>query len=194
MIVGISGLARVGKDTLGRMLARELNKKMGDVYILMSYAHELKNRVQMDFDLSYDQLWGDSKEVEDKRYVKKDGGYWTAREILQFFGTDCFRAVDNDFWVKKLFNVIEDKEYENVIITDIRFPNEVDAVIEKDGLHIRILRNNCSEIHGSTHESETILSDDYKVDFLVENFGTLDDLVNTAKNIVGSLVALNKIK
>ena len=115
MIVGVSGKARSGKDTFAEMLAESLQTETGKAYVMMAYAHELKLRVQKDFDMSYEQLWGDEKEIPDKRYPKPDGdGFWTPREILQAYG-QFFRTIDYDFWVKHLFRVIEDKEYKNVL-------------------------------------------------------------------------------
>jgi len=192
MIVGISGKARSGKDTFGKFLAEELSKSEAELYILMAYATELKNKVQKDFDLSYAQLWGDKKEVEDKRYPKPDGsGFWTAREILQNYG-QFYRTIDYRFWIKKLFDVIDDKNYKNVIITDLRHPNEVDAVLDKGGFHIKIIRPSKSKptIHNSKHISETALEKDYKVDIKVNNDGNLDALKNNTKEVVKALYFL----
>ena len=59
-----------GKDTFAVMLAEELYNVLKSKFILMAFAKDLKDKVQQDFDLHYDQLWGDDKEVEDKRYTK----------------------------------------------------------------------------------------------------------------------------
>ena len=85
MIIGVMGKARVGKDTVGRMLAKELFDMSGRKFTLMAYATVLKEICQKNFDLSYEQLWGGQKEVEDHRYPKKEGGFWTPREIIQFY-------------------------------------------------------------------------------------------------------------
>jgi len=165
----ISGKARSGKDTFGKMLAEEISKVEGKPYVLMAYATELKKRVQKDFDLSWEQLWGEEKEVEDRRYPKQDeSGFWTAREILQACG-QFYRTIHNDFWVESLFRIIDEKEYENVIITDVRHANEVDAVVNRGGFHIRIIRDAADSIHGSDHISETALDNGYKVDVTIEN-------------------------
>ncbi len=197
-LILLSGKARVGKDTFARMLAAELQKKTGAPYVLMAYAHELKTKVQQDFDLSYEQLWGNEKEVPDKRYIRIKGGlgpaakvyggkpekniYWTPREIMQAYG-QFFRTIDNDFWVKHLFKVIDEKEYKNVIITDGRHLNEVDAVVDRGGYHIRIEREDKDVIHNEQHISETALDEKYKVDFNVLNNGTVTDLEKTAEDV-----------
>ncbi len=192
MLIVISGKARSGKDTFARMLAAELQKRTGAPYVLMAYAHELKTKVQQDFDLSYEQLWGDEKEVLDKRYPKADSGgfwnnsdmndYWTPREIMQAYG-QFYRTIDYNFWVNHLFKVIEEKEYKNVIITDGRHPNEIDAVIERGGYHVRVERKDKDAVHGEQHISETALDEKYKVDFNVVNNGTIQDLEKTAVSV-----------
>jgi len=207
MLLGISGKARSGKDTFAEMLGRELSKQTGKAYVLMAYAHELKTRVQRDFDLSYEQLWGDEKEVEDKRYKKPephqgvavtyDDGrglppwYWTPREILQNYG-QFFRTIDYDFWVKELFNTIEEREYKNVIITDLRHVNEVNVVVDRGGYHIRVEREDKDSVHNEQHISETALDGGHKIDFNVKNYGTLEDLKNSVKTVVRFLIDSEK--
>jgi len=217
MLVGVVGKARSGKDTFAVMLAEELYGILRSKFILMAYATDLKDRVQQDFDLHYDQLWGDDKEVEDKRYIKsknrkgilpycagnRDDGkglevleevqYWTGREILQAYG-QFFRTIDHDYWVKSLFRTIDYKEYKNVIITDIRHPNEADAVVNRGGFLIKIVRNVDNNIHGSNHISEVAMDNYDKMDFVLTNDGTVDDLRVVAKDTAKLLVATQKIK
>ena len=187
MVICVSGKGRVGKDTFALMLAEELNKTQYPMFIMMAYAHELKLRCQKDFDLSYEQLWGEDKEVYDKRYPKDDN-YWTGREIMQEYG-QFFRTIDNDFWVKHLINLIDDKEYTNVIITDGRHKNEIDVVCNLDGgYHIRVERGNKEVVHNQQHISETALDEGYRVDFTVVNDRSLDDLKQTAKDVAKFLL------
>lgn len=187
MLIGITGKARSGKDTFAELLANALFDKSGQRFILMAYAHELKLRVQKDFDLSYEQLWGDEKEELDKRYQNSDS-YWTPREILQAYG-QFFRTIDYNFWVKELFNVIEDKEYKNVIITDVRHPNEADPIRDRGGKIIRVSRFTKNTIHGANHISETAM-DDYRADIDIINNGGLDELKQTAQDTVKDLKEL----
>jgi len=190
MIFGIVGKARSGKDTFADFLAEALYERTYKTFIQMAYAKTLKDRIQADFDLSWDQLWGDEKEISDKRYVKIDkkgdgNVYWTPREIMQAYG-QFFRTIDYDFWVKELFRVMEDKEFENVIITDIRHPNEADPVKERGGYIIRIQseREITSTVHNQQHISETAMDNYKKVDFIVANNGTLEDLRDAAEDVV----------
>jgi hypothetical protein len=207
MIIGITGKARSGKDTFAETLAEEFYDITGRRFVLVAYAHELKLRVQKDFDLSYAQLWGDEKEIPDKRYKKSnvnnaiagrrdqseiESEYWTPREILQAYG-QFFRTIDDLFWVKNLFKTIEDKKYINVIITDVRHPNEADPVKERSGYIIRVNseRSNKEKIHGSQHISE-IAMDTYKEDITVVNDLGLKELSNAAKDTVNFILEIEK--
>lgn len=79
----------------------------------------------------------------------------------------------------------EKEVFPNWIITDLRFPNEANAIKAKDGILIRINRpNNTIETSGiQQHASETAL-DDYKFDYVVENDGTIEDLIFKIDKIV----------
>lgn len=199
MIIGIIGKAQHGKDTLGKMLADALFDKTGKKYVLMAYATELKKRVQKDFDLSYEQLWGGGKEVPDHRYKKPlrpeddHEPCWTPREILQNYG-QFYRTIDYDFWVKSLFNTIDEKGYKNVILTDVRHPNEAEPVKKNDGFVIRIVRNVETGVHNQGHISE-IAMDSWEADFEVKNYGDLKELRATATALADALVnTKNEIK
>ncbi len=205
-LVGISGKARSGKDTFAHMLSRRLQSKTGFGFVLMAYANELKNRIQKDFDMSYEQLWGNEKEDYDRRY-KKDRqnwiagrrdydeikeNFWTPREVMQAYG-QFFRTIDYDFWVKYLFKVIEEKEFENVIVTDLRHINEVDAVVDRGGYHVRIEREEKDDVHNDQHISETALDKGYKIDFKIDNSGTLEDLEQAAEDVAKFLIDSKKL-
>ena len=198
-LIAIAGQAYVGKDLFGKMLAEELNKLQYPPYVMMAYAHELKLRCQKDFDLSYDQLWGADKEKNDLRYPKAHYGfssnpadYWTTREIMQAYG-QFFRSIDYDFWVKNFFKVIEEKEYTNVIITDVRHINEAVAVKEHKGFIIKITREDKTKPHGETHISETAL-DNYKdFDFTIINNYGLEKLREATEDVVKFLQSIEAV-
>ena len=97
----------------------------------------------------------------------------TVREVLQWIGTELFREnMHKDFWVRATINRIDsDKSFydkfnggeifhntfENVyFVTDVRFPNEVEAIRSAGGIVIRIYRSGCAGAN-DTHPSETSL-------------------------------------
>ena len=208
MIIGVVGKARSGKDTFAELLAEAIFDKTKHRFVLMAYAQELKLRVQRDFDLSYDQLWGDQKEVEDKRYRKAhinnmiadlrdsseiESEYWTPREILQEYG-EFYRSIDINYWVKNLFRIVDEKEYKDVIVTDVRHPNEANPIKERDGYIIKVSRESKDKIHGENHISEVAMDNYEDVDFEVLNNEGLEELKNTAYDVVNMLLFSEKSK
>lgn len=196
MLIGIIGKARVGKDTFANVLAEELFRLTRQKYVLMAYAHELKIRVQKDFDLSYEQLWGDEKENQDLRYAKHLGGfssdptdYWSAREILQNYG-EFYRSIEYNFWVNSLFEIIDDREYKRVIITDVRHLNETAPIIDRGGVLIKIVRDSdkVAKTHGQNHISETAMDDYTDIDFIIENNETIAMFESSAKEVAKALL------
>ncbi len=126
----------------------------------------------------------------------------TVRQFLQELGTDVCRQIHPNTWVNALFvdykaelndayNPNAEPEYPNWIITDVRFPNEAEAIKERGGIVIRINRLNSTSQdghtyickHDRTHPSETAL-DDYKFDYVVENNSTIEDLIEKIKQIL----------
>ena len=100
-------------------------------------------------------------------------------QVLQRLGTGVRAAIDQEFWVKALFNTYSD----NIIIADVRFPNEVEAVKERGGIVFRIERPGAG---AGNHISETALDDYHGFDYIIDNVGTLEDLFNQVKFIVNN--------
>ena len=83
-------------------------------------------------------------------------GEMTAREFMQFFGTDIMRKIHKDVWANACVNKITKEGSDLAIIADVRFPNEVEAIKKAGGKVLRLERN----IHEDDHDSETALDVD----------------------------------
>jgi hypothetical protein len=89
-------------------------------------------------------------------YIKPTG-YMTAREIMQVVGTDIFRNYfDDNIWVNATLRDIEKSDAKVVLISDVRFPCEVESLIKEGGYVIRLLRDVCE---ADSHSSEVALDD-----------------------------------
>lgn len=110
--------------------------------------------------------------------IYHEPGNMTAREVMQYVGTDIFRRMYSDVWVDALLRRINEDQPGIALICDIRFPNEVFGVQRSGGVVIRLTRNNDST---DTHSSETSLDKD-KFDW--ENFNYILD--NQNKTIIES--------
>ena len=131
----------------------------------------------------------------------------TARFLLQFIGTNLFRnQLHPEIWVNSLMNEYKPQwkeetkvywkerlsEYPNFIITDTRFPNELEAVKKRGGITIRVNRSFNHKMGGKEtgtinltpeHESETAL-DNAEFDYEIHNNGTIPELIDKIRNIL----------
>lgn len=93
-------------------------------------------------------------------------GPMTAREVMQYFGTDIFRFAYKDVWASSTLRRIMAEGSELAIIGDLRFPNEAEYVKYHDGKIIKLLRNSDST---DAHESEKALDKYDKFDWVLDN-------------------------
>ena len=109
----------------------------------------------------------------------------TPRSLLQKIGTDLFRnQLHPNTWVNATF---ANYQNDNWIITDMRFPNELEAIKKHNGITIRINRGLIERtgkmIQEPEHISETAL-DNAEFDYVIENDGTIGDLIEKVREIL----------
>jgi len=92
-------------------------------------------------------------------------GKMSAREFLQFFGTDICRHIYEDVWQSRLMNDIAREGSLLAVIDDCRFPNEAEAIQEAGGRIIKLTRGN----HKDAHASECALDDYENFDAVIDN-------------------------
>jgi hypothetical protein len=208
MIIGISGRMGSGKNTVGDIIEKICLTNEGPLFEQKAFAGKLKQIGSI--------LSGVPVEYfEDQDFKKLPMGIeWemTYREFLQKLGTEAMRdGLHTNVWVNALFadyfckdcgweeeqkgtiDACSGKhELPNWIITDMRFPNELEAVKEKGGITIRVVRphgytnphtGEYKEMPLSYHPSETAL-DDAKFDYEIINDGTIEDLIEKVKEIL----------
>lgn len=168
IVIGLTGRARSGKDTVAEYLVADHGFKQ------VAFAGLLKEAAGLLFGLSYDQLHGGLKEVVDP--------YWgrSPREILQLMGTESFRCVfGDDFWVKALERRVG--QAEKVVVSDVRFDNEAEWVRAQGGQVVRLVRDSAEAVR--SHVSEAGVHESL-VDWAVENNGSLLDLYQGVQSIL----------
>lgn len=171
-ILGLSGYARSGKDTAANYFVENQG------YVKISFAdpirealYELNPTVELDgkgfkpLKVAIDLLGETWESLKDH----KNGD---VRGLLQRLGTEVGREMfDQDLWVKQAINRIEDGA--KVVVSDVRFENEAEAIKNLGGLVFRIERGGVGPT--SSHKSETSL-EDYSFDAVVTNDGDIKSL------------------
>ena len=140
MIIGICGFIGSGKDTIADFLVSHHG------YRRESFASTLKDAVASVFGWDRIMLEGTTKasrvwrEQEDEWWSERLGIKVTPRLVLQLWGTDvCRKAYHDDIWIASLENKLRKIE-DDIVISDCRFPNEIQAIKNLGGEVIRVIR------------------------------------------------------
>lgn len=168
-LIGLAGLKGSGKDTAGAYLVERYG------FVRKSFAEPLK--VSAAAALGIPVEWWESDKNDPNALVIYDRGNetvrLTAREFLQRYGTEAHRDVFGvDFWTKQLIDSLDGSE--DVVITDMRFLNETQAVKDAGGTTFLIDRPAVAA-SGDLHASEELPPDDL-IDFVIVNDGSITDL------------------
>lgn len=185
MIIGFGYKARSGKDTAGEYL--QVHHK----FHRTAFAYSLKEAARVIFHLTDAQLYGDLKEVVDP--------FWqdTPRNILQKLGTECLRnGYRADTWVKSVewivkrdpsYKHIDGRPEEDWVITDVRFPNEAQAVKSWGGFVVCVNRPSAPGIVTNQHASETSMAGYLGWDYVLDNSSDLPQLYANIEVMMGIL-------
>lgn len=180
MIVGLTGKYGSGKDTVGSILVEDFG------YQRIAFADALKT-VFEDIDplvalqgsaVNYSQ-W--LEECNGDREVAKT--HPDVRRYLQVIGV-AVRTQDPDFWLR-VARIEHFSENHPVVVTDVRFPNEVDHIYSLGGIVMRVVRQGYT---GDDHTSETAL-DSYILPE-IRNDGTVEELRSKVHALVKSTEGL----
>lgn len=110
-------------------------------------------------------------------------GPMTAREFMQFFGTDVCRKMYEPVWVDSCLQEIKKEQPELAIIADVRFPNEAKAIEKAGGTLLRLTRH----VFKDEHSSEKAL-DEYPFEHTIKNNNdSLDNLMVMVNNLYQNL-------
>jgi hypothetical protein len=186
-LIGLIGKKRVGKDSFASALTSRYD------YQRVAFADPLKeasyfaNPIMGTFSLMPEghdhpvtQEWRLQEVIDTLGWDTAKDLIPEVRRFLEDLGTNGIRALDEGFWLRIGLGRIDSLGSRGVpaVVTDARFPNEADAIRDRGGLIVRILRDN-PELDQGGHVSNTAL-DDYAEDFTVPNDGTLADLQDAA--------------
>lgn len=165
-IIGITGLARTGKDTVTNFI---LTLAGGYRY---SFADPMRDMLKaLGVDLT-DPYWQDRKEVP----IPALGA--SPRRLMQTLGTEWGRQlIHPDIWLTMAKQRLL-AFGPGMIISDVRFENEAAWVRSLGGLVIHVMRPRAEKIEEHASEAGVILND---LDFVLHNTGTLEQLFDKVK-------------
>ena len=175
-LIGLGFQIGVGKDCVADVLCREFG------FTRMKFADALKEAVSLIFGWTRESL-------EDPAFKQTIDPFWemTPRKVLQLFGTEAVRNnIRQDVWVKalerRIGNLSQVQQLAGVVITDMRFLNEVEAIKSWGGQAVRIIRDayqTSADAAVTSHKSETELLTYTDWNYVLKNNGTLEDLAES---------------
>jgi hypothetical protein len=168
-IILLAGKAQSGKNTVANIISKYRKST-----VQCAFAQAVKDGARQDFNdlINIVNLFCPPEYVTtfDNWYENKNP---ITRSLLQIYGTNIFRdRVDSDYWVKYLKNRIKTSKDSFFVITDVRFPNEIECFKNDkdfDTLVVKINRNTCEKM---SHISEKALDNYDKYDIILNNSGS----------------------
>lgn len=173
MILGLSGYAGAGKDEFARRLVD------GHGWRRVSFADKVRAFLYA-LDPTVHSMDGARplSEVVDAVGWQQAKQMPEVRGLLQRLGVDAARrTLGNDVWVNAALGGLEPGRY---VVTDVRFVNEAQAIVDRGGKIARVARPGCGPVNG--HRSETEM-DEWPWDLTIPNAGTVDDLHEQADRL-----------
>jgi hypothetical protein len=213
MIIGFVGFIGCGKDTAADYLVNYHGFRRD------SFANTLKDAVAHVF--GWDRTLLEGRTTEAREWRETVDQWWatrlnmpklTPRWILQHWGTEvCRTGFHDDIWIASLENRLR-KTKDNIVISDVRFPNEMSAIKNAGGLVVRIKRGPEPEWYEHAvnankgdkqlgwaigkhhlsqlgiHSSETAWIG-LPTDIVISNDGTINELFEQIESLVKSQVS-----
>jgi len=203
LIVGLVGFIGAGKGAVADLLVD------GHDFFKESFANSVKDAVSVIFGWDRALLEGDTpesrawREQDDKFWSEKLGKAFSPRLALQLMGTEAGRDVFHpDLWVHTVLRRCENAPWNNYVIADVRFPNEIKAIREAGGIVIRVKRgdepewynvalkvNKKSNYYGMAEQYPNVHFSEWAwigsdIDAEIANNSTLEDLTEKVDSLV----------
>jgi hypothetical protein len=201
VVIGIVGLIGSGKDTIADYLVNVHQFRRE------SFATTLKDAVSAVFGWDRDMLEGRTRSSREWR--EQVDAWWaerlgiphlTPRWVLQHWGTEVLRrGFHEDIWVASLENKLRSST-DNVVISDCRFPNEIQAIRSSGGTVIRVVRGALPNWWQFAVDHNELMSTTYPgvhasewswanqgFDTVIDNNGEISQLYDTINDLVQGL-------
>ena len=182
-IISISGLIGSGKNTVANLIC-ELSPDLN--FQRISFAARLKDTIATLFHYDRDLLEGSSvlsrewRETQDSYwYNKSNGKIKSPRWILQQFGVEIKKLFCEDFWASIVENEILNHLNQNFILTDTRFPDEIEMLKKHNTFFIEVKRG--------VQPSWYTLAEDYNTGILMKKPEILNSIPESEWRWIGKV-------
>lgn len=141
------------------------------------------NALMSKYNLGINLIW--TKKIDDLHLMKNSSTY-CGKPMLGNNYANTYKELDTEEYerpVRTLCKECEKLALPNWVITDMRFPNELKAVEDKEGITIRINRLADYPASNDLHPSETAL-DNSSFKYTINNNGTIEELVESVRQIL----------
>jgi hypothetical protein len=178
--IGLAGWARSGKDTVADHLVDNHS------YTKMSFAAPMKEAMyRLNPRITVNEVTNTALRVGIDVYgwdgIKERSP--DVRGLLQRFGTEVGREMfGDDFWVNAAIKDVPDGA--KAVFSDVRYPNEADAIRKLGGKVWRVLRPGVGP--ANEHASEHALND-YSFDKVIDNSSSISGLHSQVGALLSSL-------
>lgn len=187
MIIGLHGKKRVGKDTV-----YEIIRSSYPHAVRLAFADKMRESIAALFDIPVEEM-EDLKESEATFNLETDGTNktFTWREFIQRYGTEAHRNVfGQDFWINAVFPTAFPTAYVDpsniTIVTDVRFHNEAQRILDLGGHIISVVRPD-KEYISDSHVSEKGLSEEF-ISYEIVNDGSLEQLQERVLKVIDNIL------
>jgi len=205
MIIGVCGFIGCGKDTVADYLVNFHE------YRRESFADSLKDSVAAVF--GWDRIMLEGRTKESREWREQVDPWWaerldmptlTPRWVLQYWGTEvCRKTFHDDIWIASIENKLRQSK-DNIVISDVRFPNEIKAIKNLGGEILWVTRGDLPQWYDHAVKAvkgfnlninemkiRKIHSSEWawvgtKFDHIIANDNSIDDLYTNIKSIISN--------
>lgn len=189
-IVGLSGYAQTGKDTVAQILVQKYGyTRVSFADALRTGLYKLNPIVDIDATIRDGYLvdvvpYRLATIVDSIGWERAKTEYSEVRELLQRYGTEAGREIHGaSCWIDIVKQQMASNPSARYVISDIRFPNEYELLSQNQGISVRVVRDGVTAVN--SHVSDSYVPE---VNYTINNNGTKLDLEEEIEKVLGHIL------